>query len=140
MNGGSRSRRTWPWVLALTCLLVGLAAPAYAGYRATSINTEHDGWASSDWKDHDGDDKTQVQFGACTRDFRARIRRNLPAFDSTWGEEWINCTDYTDSVFSDSKPVSDDYHFDIGGMGLHACGGGQCSYKYTSVNSVKIWW
>ncbi|MGD9957960.1 hypothetical protein [Nocardioides sp.] len=70
----------------------------------------------------------------------AGLRRNLPAFDSTWGEERINCTSYNDSVYSASNPVTDDYHFDINGMGYAWCSGGTCAYNVTTVNSVKIWW
>jgi hypothetical protein len=127
-------------LLAVAAVLVGVAAPAYAGYWSTSITNKGDGWSSASWVDHDGDDLTQVQFGPCTREFRARIRRNLPAWDSTWGEEWINCRSYTDSVFSDSKPVPDDYHFDIGGMGNAWCSSGMCAKNLTTVDSVKVWW
>lgn len=140
MNTRTRARKLALGSVAVGAMVAGLAAPAHAGYWATSISNKGDGWSSSSWMDHDSDDKTQVEFGPCTREFKARIRRDLPTWDSTWGEEWINCKSYTDSVFSDSNPVSDDYHFDIGGMGLAWCASGTCAKNLTSVNSVKVWW
>ena len=135
-----RARKRGLASIASFAIVVGIASPAVAGYRATSFTNEKDGYKSSSWKDNDSTDITKVTFTSCTRDFTARIRRDLPALDSTWGEEKIQCTEKVDAVRSDSKAVKDDYHFDIGGMGIQSCTSGYCNARRSSASGIKIYW
>lgn len=122
--------------LIVVSLIVGTAIPAFAGYRQSSLDRAFNGWSSKSWDDQDANDLTEVQFsGNCLRNFQARIRRDLPTWDTTWGSEWINCYSYTDSVKSDSYPVRDNYHYDVSGMGP-----GCDNYCTVGVATVKIWW
>ena len=127
---------------AVGAIVMGIAAPAFAeGSRQSYMNDWHDGDASSSWDDNnkDGAD-THVTFNSCTREFTATIRKTVPLNpDPKIGSEWINCTSYADAVRV-GDVASANYHFDVSGMGLAWCSGGQCAYNLTDVPELHIYW
>lgn len=126
--------------VAVSAMVIGIAAPAFAGTRSDTIDNRKDGWSSDRWNDGDSNDETRVTVRWCTREFRARIRKDRTGLpDPTIGSEWINCRSYDDAVRSDSNPAAGKYHYDINGMDSHyGCDTGFCDYRTTA--GADVYW
>lgn len=137
-----KPRRVAVGIGCAVALAYGMSAPAFAESTVYGrMRSWDNGTQSNDWHDYAKNDgvETHVTFyDGCTREFRARIRKNNFGPDTTVGSEWINCGSYDDAVRVGVLPA-EDYHFDVQDIAGGSCGKFSCDVGKTSGSYREYW-